>query len=135
MEDSFGKVYKNHIDNGVEMIMAGHIALPEYQKLLVPGLEDKDILPATLAPELINDLLKDKFEFNGLVITDASHMLGMTSAMRRKIMFQRLAAGCDMFLFFNDIEEDFGYMLDGWKNGIITEERLNDAITGILGLS
>ncbi len=29
---SFGRVYQYHIDNGVEMIMAGHIALPEYQK-------------------------------------------------------------------------------------------------------
>lgn len=95
----FGKVYRNHIDNGVEMIMAGHIALPNYQKQLRPELEDKDILPATLAEELINDLLKDKFNFNGLVITDLSHMLGMTSAMRRKDYVPKaIAAGCDMFI-------------------------------------
>ena len=68
-EESFGKVYRNHIENGVHSIMAGHIALPEYQKALVPGLEDKDILPATLAPELINGIIKRKirlqrFSFN-----------------------------------------------------------------------
>ena len=115
--------------------MAGHIALPEYQKALVPGLEDKDILPATLAPELINGLLKDKLGFNGLVLTDASHMLGMTSAMRREdYVPQAIAAGCDMFLFFNNIEEDFGFMLNGYKNGVITEERLQDALERILGL-
>ena len=74
-EESFGQVYRNHINNGVMSIMAGHIALPEYQKALVPGLEDKDILPATLAPELINGLLKEKLGFNGLVLTDATHML------------------------------------------------------------
>ena len=39
-----------------------------------------------------------------------------------------------MFLFFNDIEEDFGYMMDGYRNGIITEERLTDALRRILGL-
>ena len=90
-------------------MMAGHIALPEYQKALVPGLEDKDILPATLAPELINGLLKGKLGFNGLVLTDATHMLGMTSAMRREdYVPQSIAAGCDMFLFFNNIEEDYG---------------------------
>lgn len=66
------------------MIMAGHIALPHYQKLINPSLEDKDILPATLSKELIEDLLKDKLKFNGLVITDASHMLGMTASMRKK---------------------------------------------------
>ena len=36
-EESFGQVYRNHIENGVHSIMAGHIALPEYQKALVPG--------------------------------------------------------------------------------------------------
>lgn len=39
-----------------------------------------------------------------------------------------------MFLFFNDMEEDFGFMIDGYKNGIITDERLNDALRRILGL-
>ena len=67
-EESFGKVYRNHIENGVHSMMAGHIALPDYQKALVPELEDRDILPATLAPELINGLLKDKLGFNGLVL-------------------------------------------------------------------
>ncbi|WP_068268957.1 glycoside hydrolase family 3 protein [Caviibacter abscessus] len=134
-ENSFGRVYRNHINNGVEMIMAGHIALPNYQKQLVEGLEDKDILPATLAPELIQDLLKEKLGFNGLVITDASHMLGMTSAMRRKDYVPKsIASGCDMFLFFSDIDEDFNYMLDGYKNGVITKERLHDALRRILGL-
>lgn len=133
-EGSFGKVFRNHIENGVHSIMAGHIALPEYQKALVPGLEAKEILPATLAPELINGLLKEKLGFNGLVLTDATHMLGMTSAMRREdYVPQSIAAGCDMFLFFNDIDEDFNFMLNGYKNGVITEERLQDALERILG--
>ena len=134
-EDSFGRVYRNHINNGVEMIMSGHIALPAYQKKLNPELQDKDILPATLAPELINGLLKTEFGFNGMVITDASHMLGMTSAMRREdYVPQAIAAGCDMFLFFNDMEEDYGFMMNGYKNGVITEERMMDALRRILGL-
>lgn len=134
-EESFGRVYRNHINNGVEMIMAGHIALPEYQKALDSTLEDKDILPATLAPELIQDLLKTKLDFNGMVITDASHMLGMTAAMRREDYVPKsIAAGCDMFLFFNDIDEDFGFMLKGYQNGVITEERMTDALKRVLGL-
>ena len=56
-EASFGEVYRAHIANGVEMIMAGHIALPYYQQKLDPSLADEDILPATLAPELIDGLL------------------------------------------------------------------------------
>ena len=62
-------------------------------------------------------------------------MLGMSSAMRREdYVPQAIAAGCDMFLFFNNIEEDFGFMMNGYKNGVITEERLQDALERILGL-
>ena len=134
-DESFGRVYRHHIDTGVEMIMAGHIALPAYQKLLDPSLENKDVLPATLAPELIQGLLKDRLGFNGIVVTDASHMLGMTSAMRRQDQVPRsIAAGCDMFLFFNDVAEDFGFMLEGYRSGVITTERLEDAVRRVLGL-
>jgi len=132
---SFGKVFSTHIANGVEMIMAGHIALPHYQQKLDPSLADRDILPATLADELINGLLKTQLGFNGVVITDASHMLGMTSAMRREEYVPRaIAAGCDLFLFFNDLEEDFGFMLEGVRNGTISRERLDDANRRVLGL-
>lgn len=132
---SFGTLYGKLIDSGVEMVMAGHIALPHVQKELDPTLTDADILPATLAPELINGLLKGELGFNGMVITDASHMLGMTSAMRREDYVPRaIAAGCDMFLFFNDMAEDFGFMLKGYRDGVITDERMTDALRRILGL-
>lgn len=134
-DDSFRKVYQHHIDRGVQMIMAGHIAQPAYSKKLNPNLEDKDILPATLSSELITDLLKDDMKFNGLVVTDASHMLGMTASMRREDYVPlAIASGCDMFLFFNDLEEDYKFMLKGYEKGVITEERLNDAVRRVLGL-
>ncbi|QCX33673.1 glycoside hydrolase family 3 protein [Caloramator sp. E03] len=134
-EASFGKVYKHLIDEGIMSIMAGHIALPEYQYKLVPGLKYEDVLPASLAPELITGLLREKLGFNGLVLTDASHMIGMAAAMKRRdYVPAAIAAGCDMFLFFNDYEEDFNFMLEGYKNGVITEERLHDALRRILGL-
>lgn len=134
-EDSFGRVYRAHIANGVEMVMAGHIALPHYQQKLNPALADEDVLPATLADELINGLLKTDLGFNGAVITDASHMLGMTSAMRREDYVPlAIAAGCDIFLFFNNLDEDFAFMKAGVEKGIITQERLDDANRRVLGL-
>lgn len=134
-DSSFGKVYKHLIDEGLMTIMAGHIALPEYQYKLNPNLKYEDILPATLSPELITGLLKEQLSFNGLVVTDASHMIGMAAAMKRRdYVPAAIAAGCDMLLFFNDHEEDFNFMLEGYKNGVITEERLHDALRRILGL-
>lgn len=133
---TYGRVYKELIDEGVMTIMAGHIALPAYSRKLRPGIKDEEIRPATLAPELITDLLKGQLGFNGLVVTDASHMIGMFGATipRSEQVPGAIAAGCDMYLFFNDKEEDFGYMMEGYRNGTITEERLNDALHRILGV-
>ncbi|MDY4165929.1 MAG: glycoside hydrolase family 3 N-terminal domain-containing protein [Fournierella sp.] len=132
---TFGKVYQTMIDDGIRSIMVGHIALPAYSRALRPGISDEDIRPATLAPELLTDLLRRKMGYNGLLLTDASHMAGMTCAMPRSLQVPcAIAAGCDMFLFFNDIEEDFGYMMEGYRDGTITPERLDDALMRILGL-
>ena len=40
-------------------------------------------MPATVAPELLQGLLREKLGFNGLIITDATHMVGLTGKMRR----------------------------------------------------
>ena len=134
-DNTFGKVYSGMIDAGIHSIMVGHIMLPAYERKYNKDLaEGGEIMPATVSKAVITDLLKEQLEFNGLVVTDASHMAGLTSRMKRSdILPASIAAGCDLFLFFNDPDEDFGYMMDGYKNGIITDERLNDAIRRILG--
>ncbi|HCD5557569.1 TPA: beta-hexosaminidase, partial [Enterococcus faecium] len=124
-DNSFGKVYSGLIEAGLPSIMAGHIHMPAYSKHFNLDLKDEDLLPATLSKELITDLLRGKLGFNGLVVTDASHMLGMTGAMKRsELLPTSIAAGCDLFLFFNDPDEDFNYMMEGYYKGIISEERL-----------
>lgn len=133
--NTYGKVYQGLIDQGLEAIMAGHIMQPAWTRAINPGIKDEDIMPATLSPELLQGLLRDKLGFNGMILTDASHMVGLTCMKKRSdLLPAAIAAGCDMFLFFNDLEEDFGYMMDGYKNGVITEERLQDALERILGM-
>jgi beta-N-acetylhexosaminidase len=62
-------------------------------------------------------------------------MAGFTVMMeRRKAVPYAIAAGNDMFLFNKDIDEDYQYMLKGIKEGIITAERLDEAVTRILAL-
>ena len=106
---SYGKVYQTMIDEGLETIMTGQISLPAMSRKLRPGIRDEEILPASLAPELLQDLLRGQMGFNGLIISDASHMIGMSGVMARSAAVPAcIAAGCDMFLFANDFEEDLG---------------------------
>ena len=132
---TFGKIYGGLIEAGLPSLMAGHIGLPSYVRYFKPDATTQEaVMPATLSKHILTDLLRGKMGFNGLVVTDASHMVGMTSTMKRKDMLPAaIAAGSDLFLFFNDPDEDFGWMLEGYQNGVITEDRLEEALTRILG--
>lgn len=134
-DQTFGKVYQGLFDAGLPSLMTGHIALPSYQKHFNPEMTDEDILPATLSKEINTDLLRGKLGFNGVVVTDASHMVGLTGAMKRSdLLPAAIEAGSDLFLFFNDPDEDFTWMMEGWKSGKLSDERLHEAITRTLGL-
>lgn len=132
---TYGHVYKTLIDGGLQAIMGGHILMPEYMKELYPDITPQQLRPATLCPEIMTGLLRDKLGFNGMVVTDASHMVGMTNQMKRRDMLPlAINAGCDMFLFFNDPDEDFNTMLDAYRSGVISQQRMQEALTRILGL-
>ena len=134
-DNTFGKVFKSVIEKGVKTIMVGHIMLPAYSKYFNPDLKDEDILPASLSYEITTQLLRGKLGFNGLIATDATAMAGMSIAMpRNELVPQSIAAGCDVFMFTRNMDEDFRYMKEGVLNGIITESRLKEAVSNILAL-
>lgn len=132
---TFGMVYRECIDAGAKTVMAGHIMLPHYSKALNPELNDEDMLPASLSPELLGGLLRGKLGFNGLIISDATTMAGMTTLLpREKAVPLCIAAGCDCFLFTKNLDEDYGYMKAGVEKGIISRERLDEAVIRTLAL-
>ena len=123
---SYGRIYRTLIEEGAEAVMVGHIALPAYQK------EDR-MLPATLSGELVTGLLRGELGFNGLVITDATPMVGFCAAMERRLAVPKaIMAGCDMFLFNKDYDEDFRFMKEALQSGLLTRERIDEAVTRIL---
>lgn len=133
-DDTYGKIYKGMIDDGALSVMVGHIAQPAYQKYFNPDFPKK-LIPATLSPELLQGLLRGKLGFNGLICTDSTCMVGFSVSMKREVAVPySIQAGCDMFLFNKDLDEDFHFMLDGYQKGILTDERLTDAVTRILAL-
>jgi beta-N-acetylhexosaminidase len=62
-------------------------------------------------------------------------MAGLTIPMpREQAVPQVIAAGCDMFLFTRNQQEDYEFMKMGIENGVITDDRFYEALTKILGL-
>lgn len=133
-DKSFGKVYRGLFEAGTLAVMAGHIALPSYQEYFNPMTKGK-IIPSTLSKELLEKLLRERLGYNGLVITDATPMIGFTAAMKREeAVPYAIECGCDMFLFNKDLEEDYGFMMEGYKKGILSEKRLEEANKRILAM-
>jgi len=125
--NSFGKVFQDSIDQGASAIMTGHITLPAFQQKTVDGL----YLPASISDELVVDLLKDKMNFGGVVVTDALCMGGLKKWTRDTAdsAVQCLIAGNDMMLW-PDLEY-FDRIEAAIKNGEMSENRLNDAVDRI----
>lgn len=131
--NTYGAAYQSCIDAGAMTVMVGHIMQPAWTRRLNPGIRDEDLMPGSLSRELMEGLLRGKLGFNGLICTDATTMAGYTIAMsRRRAVPESIARGADMFLFARNLEEDYGFMLQGIRDGIITPQRLNDAVTRIL---
>lgn len=132
-DSTFGKVYKGMIDAGVPSVMIGHIMQPAYSRALCPGIKDEEIMPATVAPELLQGLLRGKLGFNGLIVTDATHMVGITGKVRRHDSIPAMImAGCDMILYYRNYKEDVGFLKEALADGRLTQERLDEAVKTIL---
>ncbi len=132
---TYGRVYRAGIEAGVKSVMIGHILLPSYTKRLRPSLSDSELLPASLNEALVTELLRERLGFNGLIVTDSTAMAGLAVFLpREQIVPMTIAAGCDMFLFTKNLDEDIEFMRRGYQNGVFGTERLNEAVTRILAM-
>jgi beta-N-acetylhexosaminidase len=132
---SFGKLYSGLIKGGILSIMSAHIAFPAYvAKHGVPESIER-YKPATLSKLLNNTLLREEMGFNGLIVSDATPMSGLTSvATRAHQVPSVIEAGCDVFLFCTNVQDDIRFMEEGLRNGLLSEQRLEDAVTRVLGM-
>jgi beta-N-acetylhexosaminidase len=134
-QDVFGRIYKTMIGEGVKTVMSAHISLPAYAAYhgVAKGLER--YRPASVSKLLNQQLLREELGFNGLVVSDATPMAGLTSWDKRSVCVPDVIEnGCDIFLFSNNEVRDLQYMKDGLRDGRLSEQRLEDAVTRILGL-
>lgn len=131
-DNSYGEIYREMIKAGTLTIMAAHIAMPAYETYF-DKKECTKMIPATLSENLLKHLLREKLGFNGLITTDATPMAGFCSAMeRKKAIPLSIENGCDVILFNRNLDEDIRYMMEGYAEGILSEERLEEAVKRIL---
>ena len=134
-DTTYGRIYGALIAKGAQTVMAGHIMQPAYSRRLCPGIRDGEIRPASVSKELIGGLLRGKLGFNGVVITDSAVMTALACSLpRRDIPAACVNAGCDIYLFGRNLEEDYANLLQDVKRGVVPAERLDEAVTRVLAL-
>jgi len=117
--------FRAAIAAGVGSIMTGHLS--------VPALEPDPNTPATLSPRILTDLLRKQLGFEGLVVTDAMDMGGITVRYAPgDAAVRAFVAGADALLMPPVPEAAYDALLAAAKSGEITEERLDASVRRIL---
>ncbi len=117
--------FLENIKAGVMSIMVGHLA--------VPAIEGDSGIPASLSKKIITDLLKDQIGFNGLIVTDALNMHGITKYYSTsKATIEAIKAGHDCILFPDDPVEAIDAIINSVKSGVISEKRIDYSVKKIL---
>lgn len=134
--------FKKAIDSGIDMIMTAHVQLPQIEKdYFVSKTGDKITYPSTISNDVITGILRDKMNFNGVVITDALGMkaisdnLGPVEAMKLSIN-----AGVDILLMpislhslknVEELDKAIDRLVEMVENGEISEKRIDESIKRI----
>ena len=126
---TFGCVWRDVIDAGARSIMVGHISFPAWEKI---STDSEGALPATLSAKVQVDLLRAKLGFQGVILSDAISMGGITSRVpAREIVVENLRAGGDVVLF-GEAQRDIASVLDAMDNGRIPEKQLRASARRVL---
>lgn len=115
--------YLEAINAGADFVMISHIGLPRIRG---------DRRPASLSKEVITDMVRTEWEYDGIVITDF---------MDRSCMYQHytyaeaaegaIEAGADMILSPKNFLKSYNGVLDAVRSGKLTEERIDESLRRI----
>ncbi|OKH19606.1 glycoside hydrolase family 3 N-terminal domain-containing protein [[Limnothrix rosea] IAM M-220] len=114
--------FQEAIAAGVDSVMTAH--------LMIPTLDKK--YPATLSPEILTNLLQQKLAFDGLIVTDALMMGGVTKfAEPAEVAVLALEAGADILLMPPDVRGAIAAIEKAIQSGRLTLDRLKQSVTRI----
>jgi beta-N-acetylhexosaminidase len=117
--------FRAAIAAGASSIMTGHLS--------VPALEPDTNTPATLSSRILTDLLRRELHFEGLVVTDAMDMGGITVRYAPgEAAVRAFEAGADALLMPPVPDAAFEGLQWAVKSGRISRERLDASVRRIL---
>lgn len=117
--------FRAAIAAGVGSIMTGH--------LNVPAFEPDPAVPATLSPNILTDLLRHQLKFEGLVITDALDMGGITVRYAPgEAAVRAFLAGADALLMPPVPDAAYEGLLSAAQSGRIPIERMDASVRRLL---
>jgi len=115
--------FRKAIEMGIPMMMTNHAIYPCYD----------DEFPCTLSHKLITGLLRQQMGFDGMVITDAMEMHGITSRWgSREALILAVNAGNDLILEPTDKRFAVEWIRDAVESGRISMETIDRAVGRIL---
>ena len=112
-------------EQGIQSIMLAH--------LHVPAIDSVPNLPTTLSVPAVQDLLKSKLGFDGLIFTDGLGMKGVTKHYRSgEVEAKALVAGNDVLLLPQDVGAAFKEIKNYMASGHLSEEQVATSVKKIL---
>lgn len=118
--------YPKLIEDGVLSIMVAHIAVQNNPKYDTKGL------PSTLSPEIVTNLLRNEYKFNGIVVTDAMNMGGVSSIPNAEV--KAIEAGCDIILMPLNVEKAHAEILKKYQNDTNFKSKVDQAAKRVIRL-
>lgn len=119
--------FRKAIEAGVDSVMVAHVS--------VPALEPDANRVATTSPAIVTNLLKQELGFQGIVVTDALDMAGLTRLYAANIgraAVDAFKAGSDLLLIPADLDASYKAVLDAARSGEVPSARLDASVLKLL---
>lgn len=143
--------YREAIATGVGSVMASFISIPKLDSTPIKALlsdrrtgpsevvqggevaTQNATLPAALSPVVIRELLRSELHFNGLIVTDALDMSGLTIYFNQdEAAVRAIEAGGDMLIKPSDPDSAVRGLRQAVKTGRVSESRIDESVRRIL---
>ncbi|HEY2970965.1 MAG TPA: glycoside hydrolase family 3 N-terminal domain-containing protein, partial [Pyrinomonadaceae bacterium] len=142
--------FRAAVQSGVGSVMTGHIGMPQVDPTAVIPLPrdvklkpidtdeggevvvEKGTMPTTLSP-VMNGILRRDLGFDGLIVTDAMSMSGLTLYFtQEEASVRALEAGADLLLKPADPDAAFRGVREAVMKGRLKEQRIDESVRRVL---